>query len=117
LRSRRPLTAILVGPRPTSATLDAMTRVCRVLPVAPVDGREFEEVLNEWLAILMPLVLPQPSSQLADPLNELLAALADRGALEQEFYQVALEGADAVRQRLRGYVGDPLPEDRRELDS
>src|SRR5690349_13896012 len=33
MRSRRPLTAILAGPRPRSMALDAMSRVCRVLPV------------------------------------------------------------------------------------
>jgi hypothetical protein len=51
VRSRRPLTVILVGPRPTSETRRSLSRVCRVLVTAtPTD-----DGLDEALAVLLPL--------------------------------------------------------------
>ena len=38
MRSKRPLTAVLVGPRPSAATIDSMSRVCRVLPIGTIPG-------------------------------------------------------------------------------
>jgi hypothetical protein len=69
--SRRPLTAILVGPKPSDSTLDVVGRVCRVLPVGTPVGDEAEAALRDWLAVLLPLPLPDPSKSLANPMGEL----------------------------------------------
>src|SRR5262245_57951755 len=55
VRSRRPLTAILAGPRPTPHVLDALSKVCRVLPVGTVLTAEPEGALRDWLSVLLPL--------------------------------------------------------------
>ncbi|WP_284209593.1 hypothetical protein [Methylorubrum aminovorans] len=62
MRSRRPLTSIIVGPRPVGKVLDAIAQVSRILAVEeaadPAD-------LRDRLAILLPLNLPTPSPRIA----------------------------------------------------
>src|SRR5258708_3296450 len=43
--SRRPLTAVLAGPRPADPTLTAIGRVCRVLPIGTPTGSDAERLL------------------------------------------------------------------------
>jgi len=51
MMSRRPLTAILAGPRPGTATLDAMSKVCRVLPIGvALTGRGGPRSETGWLS-------------------------------------------------------------------
>lgn len=56
MRSHRPLTTVIVGPRPVGKTLEALAQVSRILPVGeahdPAD-------LRDQLAVLLPLVLPE----------------------------------------------------------
>lgn len=55
MRSRRPLTTIVVGPRPVGKALEALTHVGRILPVGEAtDPAE----LRDQLAVLLPLELP-----------------------------------------------------------
>jgi hypothetical protein len=55
MRSTRPLTTIVVGPRPVGKTLEALAQVGRILPVEEaLDPIE----LRDQLAILLPLELP-----------------------------------------------------------
>jgi hypothetical protein len=55
VRSHRPLTIVIVGPRPVGKTLEALAQVGRILPVEEaVDSSD----LRDRLAILLPLELP-----------------------------------------------------------
>lgn len=110
VRSKRPLTAVLVGPRPKSSTLDSMARVCRVLPIGPILNEDADAALRNWLAILMPLNLPEPSAGIADPLAEIASQL---GGLPPEIAALvgfAQQGADAVQTRLHEIISEPLAE-------
>lgn len=80
--SRRPLTAVLAGPRPQSATLEMLGRVCRVLPVGTPVGDDADKALTDWLAVLMPLRLPDPTDAVADPLGELVRHLPNGTSTE-----------------------------------
>jgi hypothetical protein len=59
VRSKRPLTAILAGPRPSTQMLDAVSKVCRVLPVGTSADEDDDAALTNWLSVLMLLTLPQ----------------------------------------------------------
>ena len=111
VRSKRPLTAVLAGPRPSSAVLDSMSRVCRVLPIGTILEGDAEATLRNWLAVLMPLRLPEPSASIADPLTEIAQQL---GGLDPEvaaLVDLAPEGADAVQSRLHALISEPLAEE------
>jgi hypothetical protein len=55
MRSHRPLTTVIVGPRPIGKALESLARVSRILAVEEaVDPAD----LRDRLAILLPLVLP-----------------------------------------------------------
>jgi hypothetical protein len=99
-RSRRPLTAILVGPRPTGSVLDAMTKVCRVLPVGSVVGGNPDEALQNWLAILLPLALPEPNQGFSDPLVQIVTHSGDLRKDVSGMIDLAPHGADAIQSRL-----------------
>jgi hypothetical protein len=104
LRSRRSLTTVIVGPRPAPATLQALSRVSRVLPVGQSTDPDFEITLDNWLAVLMPLRLPAPGEQIADPDALLRRAYDGEEALMDELLQVAVDGSGAVRDRLFALV-------------
>lgn len=105
--SRRPLTAVLAGPRPGWTTLDAMSRVCRVLPIGALPQADADETLRNWLAVLMPLTLPgsivgvDDSSEMANCLDGLPPEMAD-------LVQVAPQGKKAVTSRVQALISDAL---------
>jgi hypothetical protein len=108
VQSKRPLTGVLVGPRPSSAVLDSMSRVCRVLPIGTILDADADAALRNWLAVLMPLSLPEPNASIADPLTEIASQL---GGLDPEIaalVDLAPEGADVVQSRLHALISDPL---------
>jgi hypothetical protein len=108
--SKRPLTAILAGPRPRTSVLDTMSKVCRVLPVGmTVEGDE-DTILKNWLAVLMPLHLPQTTDATADPMNELAKQIGQPDAIITELLSGAPRGADHVRAILYRLVEQPLAE-------
>src|SRR5258708_4784946 len=88
-RSKRPLTAVLAGPRPRTPVLDAMSKVCRVLPVGTVVDRDQDAALKNWLAVLMPLSLPQARGELADPMKELSRQVDTNDAVSAELMSAA----------------------------
>jgi hypothetical protein len=108
--SRRPLTAILVGPKPSDITLDIMSRVCRVLPVGTPTGGDAETQLRDWLAVLLPLPLPDPNQALADPQGELLARLPDNvdDELRSKMLSAAAHGPKAVQRALKERIAKAL---------
>lgn len=101
--SMRPLTAVLVGPRPSDMTLDVISRVCRVLPVGTPAGGGAEAQLRDWLAVLLPLPLPDPNQALADPEGELLAHLPENidDELRSKLLSAAAHGPKAVQRVLK----------------
>lgn len=114
VRSKRPLTAVLAGPRPSSAVLDSMSRVCRVLPIGTILDESPDATLRNWLAVLMPLNLPEPSASIADPLTEIASQL---GGLQPEvagLVDLAQHGADAVQARLHEIISAPLADESRD---
>lgn len=110
--SRRPLTLVVVGPRPTSAALTALSRFARVLPVG--DAAD-ETNLANWLAVLLPLPLPVVSDdRAAAALDAVIEGTRD--PIEAEFVALASMGAEAVADRLAAYVDEPFGQFDRDSD-
>jgi hypothetical protein len=110
VRSRRPLTAILAGPRPSVGVLDALSRVCRALPVGTVLEAEADESLPNWLAVLLPLRLPEVSRGLADPTQELVTRLgaAAEDPVVASLIASATHGTEEVENRFQVIMGESL---------
>jgi hypothetical protein len=109
MSSRRPLTLVLVGPRPDSAALRAMSRFARVLPVGEVAD---DATLQNWLAILLPLKLPEPNEARGETASlELLERTDD--PIARELVALARQGEGAaVAECLHALVDEPfLPDD------
>ena len=96
MRSHRPLTTVIVGPRPVGRTLEELAQVGRVLPVGEADDpRE----LRDQLAVLMPLALP--STLLADRDIGSGETLALNGnPFAEAIVEVSKFGEEAVRKRF-----------------
>jgi hypothetical protein len=88
--------------------LDAISKVCRVLPVGTLSGEGDEAALRDWLAVLMPLTLPQASDAIADPMRELLQGIDPDDAVTSELLAAAPRGADDVREAFHNLVQQPL---------
>jgi hypothetical protein len=116
MKSRRPLTAILAGPRPRTATLDAMSKVCRVLPIGVAEDGDEEAALRNWLAVLMPLQLPQTTEATADPMAELLQQIGAPEPHTQKLLNAAGQGSEQVRTALCELVEEPLLPTLKELE-
>ena len=110
MKSKRPLTAILAGPRPPTATLDAMSKVCRVLPIGAAFEGDEEAALRNWLAVLMPLQLPPTTDATADPMAELLQQIGDPEPNTKRLLDAAPHGSEQVRTVLCELVEQPLLE-------
>jgi hypothetical protein len=103
LGSRRTLTLVLVGQPLDPATLEALTQVCRVLPVGALQGDDAR--LRDWLAVLLPLELPDPTDMEGDWSSEVRRRLAPDPARAANAYLNATEqGEGGVRQELRKRV-------------
>ena len=100
LESKRPITAVLIGPRPSAIELDAMTRVSRILPVGSSEATNQTAVLRNWLAVLMPLKLPPTGDGLADPMAEIRSHVDSQDAVVSKLLESATFGTEAVKQRL-----------------
>lgn len=107
-RSKRPLTTILVGPRPTASVLDAMTKVCRVLPTGVIGTEDSGRLLHNWLAVLLPLALPEPNQDIAEPLESIVKRSSDLQAWVVEMVDLGAQGADAVQARLHELLNQSL---------
>ncbi len=105
--SRRPLTLVVVGPRPESSALAALSRHARVLTV----GEQADDSsLANWLAVLLPLKLPKTDYNRAEvTTNKLLGTWDD--PLVREFVTLAARGRDSVAARLAAAVDEPFSDD------
>jgi len=110
-RSRRPLTAVLIGKRWDEATERAMTRVARVLncPVF-VDEAERDAALEDALAVLLPLELPSAPEEPEASWSSVKAELERdiRDASLAEVLTAAPNGRDSVQRKLLNYLAEPL---------
>jgi hypothetical protein len=105
MRSRRPLTLVLVGPRPDSKAISSMSRYARVLPV----GESADAAsLSNWLAVLLPLHLPQPTEARGFDSLEELRGTAD--ALGLELIDLAVSDPASIAQRFAEMVEEPFVE-------
>ena len=108
--SRRPLTAVIAGPKPSDATLAVLGRVCRVLPVGTPSGEGADAALRDWLAILLPLRLPDANVATADSSGELAKALPiglDDG-LRKGLLGAASKGSSSVQEALKELIVSAL---------
>jgi len=111
MRSRRPVTAVLAGPRPAADILSSLSKVCRVLPIGtPVDD-DPDTALTNWLAVLLPLKLPVPTQGIADPLEALRARLDDLAESVANLTNDADKGADAVQASFHTLLNETLSDD------
>lgn len=113
LRSRRPVTLVLAGPRPEAEIVEALAKVCRVLPVGTQVDDDPATGLMNWLAVLLPLTLPEPSLGLADPLAAVRASADALDARVQALIDLAPQGADVVQASLHEMLTSTL--DQREV--
>jgi hypothetical protein len=115
--SRRPVTAILTGPRPDENTLESIARVCRVLPVGTPTGNKDDEMLEDWLSVLLPLPIAPQSGITADPIGEvkkLLPTTLDK-SLANALLQTSPRGAKAVQQELKRRLTAPFTDAAKKL--
>lgn len=105
VQSRRPVTAIITGPTPGEQTMESISKVCRVLPVGTPTGPSDDNLLRDWLAVLLPLRVPDTSAVAADPLVNLRNQTDELGTL---VLGAAPRGARAVQDVLRERLETPL---------
>ena len=100
LGSRRTLTLVLVGQPIDPSTLESLSQVCRVLPVGPLDTGDAR--LRDWLAVLLPLELPDPADMQGDWSSEVRRHLSAGETRAANGYLAASEQGEAsVRLELR----------------
>ena len=107
-RSRRSLTAILVGPRPLPGTLERLSRVARVLPVGVVSD---DEALRDWLAVLLPLNIPKIAAQPGLVIHDGGSDDEPRDVVTLSFEHAALQGESRVQELLIRLVELPFDDD------
>lgn len=105
MQSRRPLTVIITGPRPSGATIDGMSRVCRVLSAGDAPS---DDMLENALAVLLPLNLPEPRDDLTDVRNTIQQAADEHDAITDDLVAAAGDGEDAVSERLHQLIAEPF---------
>lgn len=107
LASRRPVSLVLVGPRPKPETLARLEDNARVLVI---EGELPENAaIRDAMAVLFPLQLPPTTQEVADPLDELVADLGSSASDEHRLLvDAARVGPDAVRETFRRYLDESL---------
>ncbi len=114
LESRRSVTLVLLGDPPPRDTLRQLQDSARLLMVRdPGSAQEIEDSL----AVLLPLRLPETGTSPAPPIEGLRARLQIDDSNDVEpILAAAQRGVEAVREAMRVYIEDPL-EAAREGDS
>ncbi len=102
--STRSLTLVVTGPRPSAVALESLGRVCRVLPTGNISGADGDEVLQNWLAVLLPLTLPQPESFGGNSLARIHAAARNLDEATRKLIDVASQGQKAVSKELYSII-------------
>lgn len=102
--STRSLTLVVTGPRPSDSALESLGRVCRVLPTGDITGADGDQVLKNWLAVLLPLSLPQPESVVGNSLARIHAAAQGLDETTRKLIDVASLGEGAVSKELYSII-------------
>lgn len=102
--STRSLTLVVTGPRPSASALESLGRVCRVLPTGNISGADGNEILQNWLAVLLPLTLPQPESVAGNSLARIHAAAQNLDEATRKLINVASQGQEAVSKELYSII-------------
>jgi hypothetical protein len=105
LRSRRPLTTIVVGRRPGNAIIDGMSRVSRVLPVGTASD---PASLTNWLSALLPLDLPEPQEGTVSISQMDRKDQPDRDPLAQMLLNSARISEEATRELFHSLLAEPF---------
>ena len=114
LRSLRPVSLVLLGPRPAATVLSQLEDHARVMLI---DSEEpTAEEARDAIAVLLPLHLPSARQVSVAPVEELVGNLGESASDEhRRIIGVASSGPEAVREALRRYVdmsfGDVEEED------
>ncbi len=103
-RSKRPLTVVIAGPRPSSSNLEVMSRVCRVLPTGTVLDKDPDGSLRNWLAVLLPLRLPEAHAPIADALEQISKLGAGLDNEVADLVVPAKQGTRAVQVQLHRII-------------
>lgn len=102
LGSKRSVTAVLTSGQADNDLVNSISRVCRVLPIGAPTGPMAEEVVRDWLAVLLPLKSPPPVEHLADwkaNLEKQLEYTDDERGFAR-LVDLAEEGKEAVEEAL-----------------
>ena len=105
-RSRRSLTLVLAGPRTKPATLELLGKVSRVLPIGSVTGTDADIVVHNWLAVLLPLTLPQADGAAINPLARIHNLVGKLDEPLRSLIDVAEQGEKAVQRGLHQLIDD-----------
>jgi hypothetical protein len=114
VRSKRPLTLVLAGPKPNREVLEAMSRVCRVLPITAVKSEDADTAVSNSLAILMPLTIPPASTYAVDPLGQVRVEAVEVHADVAELISSAPRGVESVKAGLHELLLKRIPSRREE---
>lgn len=109
MRSKRPITLVIAGPRPNSNVLDAMSRVCRVLPITSGRTEDPDSAIRNSLAVLMPLEIPRASAATVEPLHKVRVKASKIEKEVGDLIDLAPRGARAVEERLHRLLLEQLP--------
>jgi len=97
--SRRPVTVVLTSGQADKDLLNALNRVCRVLPIGSPSGEDSMQTIADWLAVLLPLDSPPAVGHLGEWRGALEAELAELDPLEvEQFIARAQSGKGAVEE-------------------
>ncbi len=110
--SRRPITAVLVGPPPRTAAMDGLMRTGRVLVIDSPVGADADGMIQDAIAVLLPLELPKlddTTTQSWDDMRAGLEATHEVELIGPLLDQAEIDGT-AVRQQLRTWLSQPLTE-------
>jgi hypothetical protein len=107
MRSRRPLTSVIVGPRPVGRALETLAQVSRILAVEeaidPLD-------LLDRLAVLLPLELPTTSRVGRESGSGELSTMPDN-PFADALVRASEFGEDAVRSCFHSALNDLFAQD------
>jgi hypothetical protein len=95
---------VIAGPRPSSANLETMSRVCRVLPTGTVLDKDTEGSLRNWLAVLLPLRLPEAHAPIAGAIEQLSKLGVGLDQEVADLVNPAKQGTRAVQVQLHKII-------------
>ena len=116
LRSRRSVTAVLTSGPALPETVQAISRVCRVLPIGTPTGPKAVEAVRDWLSVLLPISQPVTIETLVDWSRDIAAEIPSAvvGTFASALVDAAPLGKEAVEESLaeaiRIAVGPALAE-------